>query len=66
MPKTGITMSDLIKVTGLKKGTISARLSRLGIKPLSYEAIYPPDTLDRILAVQRGRPKKPKDPENPK
>jgi hypothetical protein len=58
MPKEGITMSDLIKATGLKKGTISARLSRLGIKPLSYEALYPPDTLEKIQEVKRGRPPK--------
>jgi hypothetical protein len=68
MPETGLTMSDLIQATGLKKSTISSRLSRLGIKPLSYEALYPPDTLERILTAKRGRPPKakPETPDKPK
>jgi hypothetical protein len=66
MAKNGITISELVEATGLRKNTIEVRIHRLGIKPLSYEALYPQDTLDRILATKRGRPaKRPKDPENP-
>jgi hypothetical protein len=58
MAKEGITVSELMVATSLSESTIRNRLSRLGIKPLSYEAIYPPDTLDKIKAVKRGRPPK--------
>jgi hypothetical protein len=58
--RDGLTMSDMIEITGLKKGTIAARLSRLKIKPVSYEAVYPHDTIARILSVKRGRPPKAK------
>jgi len=61
----GITISDMVKATGLRKNTIEVRIHRLGIKPLSYEARYPSDTLDKIKAVRMGRPKKPV-PEAPK
>ncbi|MDR1325495.1 MAG: hypothetical protein LBK00_05615 [Treponema sp.] len=60
MAKEGITISELVEATGLRKNTIEVRIHRLGIKPLSYEALYPPDTLDRIKDAKRGRPKKPK------
>jgi hypothetical protein len=64
MAKDGITISELVEATGLRKNTIEVRIYRLGIKPLSYEALYPPDTLERILVTRRGRPaKKPKDQE---
>jgi hypothetical protein len=66
MPKEGITISELMDATGLRRNTIEVRLHRLGIKPLSYEAIYPPDTLDKIQAITGpGRPKKPKPQEPP-
>jgi hypothetical protein len=63
MPKEGVTISEMVEATGLRKNTIEVRIHRLGIKPLSYEAIYPPDTLERIKEVKRGRPPKPPKPD---
>jgi len=60
MADEGITVSEIVKATGLRRNTIEVRLHRLGIKPLSYEARYPTDTLDKIKAVKMGRPPKPK------
>jgi hypothetical protein len=59
MAEEDITISEMVKATGLRRNTIEVRLHRLGIKPLSYEARYPIDALDKIQAVKMGRPKKP-------
>jgi hypothetical protein len=59
MAKEGITISDMVEATGLPRNTIKVRLHRLGIKPLSYEAMYSEDALDKIKAVKMGRPPKP-------
>jgi hypothetical protein len=56
----GITISEMVKETGLRRNTIEVRLHRLGIKPISYEARYSLDTLEKIKAVKIGRPKKAK------
>jgi hypothetical protein len=66
MTVEGITISDLMKATGLRRNTIEVRIHRLGIEPLTNEVLYPPDTLDKILNVPpRGRPaKKPKPPKS--
>jgi hypothetical protein len=49
--------------SGLKPKTILTRLRTLGIKPTTKEAIYPPDTLDRVLSARGpGRPSKKPDP----
>jgi hypothetical protein len=61
MTKDGITISEMVEATGLRKNTIEVRIHRLGIKPLTYEALYPPDTLEKIREAKRGRPKKPAD-----
>jgi hypothetical protein len=59
----GYTASQLAELTGKTRHAIEQWLSSHGIKPLSYEAIYPADTLEQLLASKRGRPaKKPKDP----
>ena len=63
MTYEGITISDMVKATGLRKHTIEVRIHRLGIKPLSYEARYPTDTLEKVMAVKMGRPKKAAAPE---
>jgi hypothetical protein len=60
MAKEGITVSEMVEATGLRKNTIEVRIHRLGIKPLSYEALYPSDTLEKIRAAKRGRPPKAK------
>jgi hypothetical protein len=69
MPAEGYTVSELAEKTGKTRHAVESWLSDHGIKPLSYEAIYPPDTLNMLLAARRGRPKKPRDagppPESP-
>jgi hypothetical protein len=67
----GVTISEMAKELGLNRHTVENRLIRAGIKPLTYEALYPPGTLEKIRDVPRGRPpKKPKpkdqDPPPPK
>jgi len=48
-----------VNIIHLKNFTTEVRMHRLGIKPLSYEARYPIDPLEKIKAVKMGRPKKP-------
>jgi hypothetical protein len=59
-PLEGITISEMAKELGLPRHTVETRLIRAGIKPLTYEALYSPDTLDKIREAKRGRPKNPK------
>ena len=59
MTYEGITVSDIVEATGLRKHTVEVRIHRLGIKPLSDEARYPADTLEKVMTVKMGRPKKP-------
>jgi hypothetical protein len=65
MAEKGITVSEILKETGLKRSTVEMRIHRLGIKPIVkeiriiHEARYPDDTLKKIQAVKMGRPKKP-------
>jgi len=54
----GITISYMAKCLGISYQTAARRIERAGIKPLTYEALYPPDTLDKIREAHRGRPKK--------
>jgi predicted ArsR family transcriptional regulator len=56
----GITISEMAKELGVKRHTVEQRIIRFGIKPLTYEALYAPDTLDKIKGSKRGRPPKPK------
>jgi len=64
MEEKGITISEIVKKTGLRRNTIEVRLHRLGIKPIVkeiriiHEARYPDDTLKKIQSVKMGRPKK--------
>ncbi len=47
---------------GIPQRTIERRVQRAGIKPLTKEAIYPADTLEKIRNVPgKGRPRKPKE-----
>lgn len=55
----GYTASQLAELTGKTRHAIEQWLSSHDIKPLS-EALYPPDTLDRIKGAKRGRPPKAK------
>jgi hypothetical protein len=58
MPAEGYTVSELAELTNKSRHAVESWLSTHKIKPLSYEAIYPPDTLDKIKDAKRGRPPK--------
>jgi hypothetical protein len=57
---TGITISEMSKVLGLKRHAVEQRLISAGIKPITYEAVYDPAVLEAIKDAKRGRPAKPK------
>jgi hypothetical protein len=66
MPVSGYTVSELAEKTGKTISAIQSWLSIHKIKPLSYEAIYPPETLESLLKAKRGRPpKQPSQTETP-
>jgi predicted ArsR family transcriptional regulator len=61
----GMTIDEIAEELGLPWKTAHKRLETLGIKPLSYKAIYDPSVVDKIRNVPgRGRPPKAK-PEAP-
>jgi IS30 family transposase len=61
----GITITQMAKALGIPRHTVETRLIRAGIKPFTYEALYPSDTLEKIKDVPpRGRPKKTKEQES--
>jgi predicted DNA binding protein len=55
----GLTISEMAKELGIKPHSVTVRLNRAGIKPMTNESLYAPDTLDKIREAKRGRPKKP-------
>jgi predicted ArsR family transcriptional regulator len=57
----GMTITEMAKKLKIPPRTVERRIQRAGIRPLTKEAIYPPDTLDKIKEVKMGRP--PKKPE---
>jgi hypothetical protein len=58
--KEGYTVTELMEKSKKNRGAVESFISRHKIKPLSYEAIYPPETLELLLESRRGRPKKSK------
>jgi len=54
----GITIDEMCKELKLPFKTVEARIQRAGIKPISRQAVYPVDTLEKIKDVKMGRPKK--------
>jgi hypothetical protein len=54
----GYTVTELMEKSKKSRGAVESFISRHEIKPLSYEAIYPADTLELLLASKRGRPAK--------
>jgi hypothetical protein len=59
----GLTLSEMAEILRVPQRTVERRVQRAGIKALTKEALYPPDTLDKIREAPRGRPKKAKEPE---
>ena len=54
----GLTLSEMSHKLGIPVNTLRQRITRLGIKPISQEALYSDDTLDKLKQVKIGRPPK--------
>jgi hypothetical protein len=55
----GLTITEMAKKLGITYLTAKQRLLRLGIKPISKEALYDESALEAISHVPpKGRPKK--------
>lgn len=60
------TVADMSKELGESLETIKKRITRLGIKPLSRDALYEKSVLDILRNTPgKGRPKKESLPEKP-
>ena len=58
---TGLTIDEMCEALNLPFKTVEARIQRAGIKPITRQALYPPDTLEAIRNVPgKGRPPKAK------
>jgi predicted ArsR family transcriptional regulator len=58
----GVTLTEIAEALGIEKKAVEKRLQTAGIKPLTREATYPPDTIERLRNVRMGRPKKAPEP----
>jgi hypothetical protein len=54
----GITINEICKKLNLPFKTVEARIQKTGIKPLTRQALYPFEILEKIKDVSMGRPKK--------
>jgi hypothetical protein len=54
----GLTITEIAQKLNITYLTAKQRLLRARIKPLTKEAIYPKDAIERIKNVAMGRPKK--------
>jgi predicted RNA polymerase sigma factor len=62
----GLTVSEIAELLKIPAQTAARRIERAGIKPLTREAVFPFDTVERIRNARPGRPsKKPEPPEKP-
>jgi hypothetical protein len=52
------TVQDMAKSLDVTPKVVNMRLFRLGIKPISRDALYPITALDAIRDITMGRPKK--------
>jgi hypothetical protein len=64
MDAKGWTIREMALKLGIPPNTVKQRVFQAGIKPITREAIYPLDTLDRIRKAPMGRPPKAK-PDKP-
>jgi len=53
-----LTVQDMSKRLGVTLKVVNMRLFRLGIKPISKDALYPISALDAIGDIKMGRPPK--------
>jgi hypothetical protein len=54
----GLTIDEMCDKLKLSFKTVEGRIQRAGIKPITRQAVYPKDTLEKIDDVKIGRPKK--------
>jgi hypothetical protein len=55
----GYTASEIASILGIKLKTAKKRIETTGIKPLTYESLYPKKILELVKnAPPRGRPPK--------
>jgi hypothetical protein len=55
----GMTIDEIAEELGIPWKTAHKRIEKLGIKPLSYKALYDPAVVEAIRNVPgKGRPKK--------
>jgi predicted ArsR family transcriptional regulator len=60
----GMTIDEIATELGIPWKTAHKRIEKLGIKPLSYKALYDPSVVEAIRNVPgKGRPKKAAAPE---
>ena len=56
----GMTIDEIAEKLGIPWKTAHKRIERLGIKPLSYKALYDPAVVEAIRNIKIGRPPKAK------
>ena len=55
----GLTILEMSKKLGISSNTLKQRITRLGIKPLTKDAVYDKSVLEKIRNVKSvGRPPK--------
>jgi predicted ArsR family transcriptional regulator len=55
----GLTLSEMSEKLGIPVNTLRQRITRLGIKPVTQEAVYAPEVLNILKTVPgKGRPPK--------
>jgi hypothetical protein len=55
----GLTIDEMCSILKLPFKTVEARIQRAGIKPITRQAVYPPEALEAIRNVPgKGRPPK--------
>jgi hypothetical protein len=54
----GIIINEICKKLSLPFKTVEARIQKTGIKPLTRQALYPYEILEKIKDIKMGRPKK--------
>jgi predicted ArsR family transcriptional regulator len=65
MNMKGLTIDDIAEALGIDWKTAHKRIERLGIKPLTYKALYDTNVVELIRNVPGpGRPKKAAAPES--
>ena len=55
---TGITLSEISEKLNIPVNTLRQRMTRLGIKPITKEALYSESVLPILANIKMGRPKK--------